>query len=338
MMHLVQISNGALRRVALVEEPNLRCLTGIQSVYELVQQCLLNGDKFSERVIALAHGEVLPYDLIYGGKSEWYLLSPIDVPGTPSRLLISGTGLTHLGSAKERQAMHVVDATKAAEAMTDSMRMFQWGVEGGRPSPGAIGIAPEWFYKGNGSILKAPFKPLTIPAHAEDGGEEAEVAGIYIVGEDGEPYRIGFTAGNEFSDHRFEKRNYLNLAGSKLRDCSLGPELVIGGSFQSVVGEVRIEHEAKTVWSKVIDTGEENMCHSLANLEHHHFKFEGHRQPGDVHVHFFGAHSLSFGDGIVLEDGDWMEVRYDGFGRALRNPVRAEKAEEIKSVTVHSIM
>ena len=31
--------------------------------------------------------------------------------------------------------------------------------------------------------------------------------------------------GNEFSDHRFEKKNYLNLAGSKLRTCSIGPEL-----------------------------------------------------------------------------------------------------------------
>jgi len=337
MMHLVQIGNETSRRVALVEEPNLRCLTGVQSVYELVQQCLLRGDKFSERALALAHGEVLPYDSIYDGKSEWHLLPPIDVPGSPSRLLISGTGLTHLGSAKERQAMHIADAAKAAEGMTDSMRMFQWGVEGGRPSTGEIGIAPEWFYKGHGSILKAPFEPLTIPAHAEDGGEEAEIAGIYMVGEDGEPYRIGFAAGNEFSDHRFEKRNYLNLAGSKLRDCSLGPELVIGGSFQSVAGRVRIERAAKTIWSKEIATGEENMCHSLANLEHHHFKFEGHRQPGDVHVHFFGAHSLSFGDGIALEDGDWMEVRYDGFGRSLRNPVRVEKAEKKKLVTVHSI-
>ena len=40
--------------------------------------------------------------------------------------------------------------------MTDSMRMFQWGVEGGRPAEGEIGIAPEWFYKGNGSMLRAP--------------------------------------------------------------------------------------------------------------------------------------------------------------------------------------
>ena len=92
--------------------------------------------------------------------------------------------------------------------------------------------------------------------------------------------------------------------------------------FQAVSGEVRIVRGAETIWSKAVETGEQNMCHSLANMEHHHFKFAGHRQPGDVHVHFFGADSLSFGAGIALEDGDWMEVRFQGFGRALRNPVR----------------
>jgi len=337
MIHLVQISDGSERRVAIVEEPGLRCLSGVQSVYELVLRCLSNGGKLSEQALALAHGEVLDYDAVYARISKWRLLTPIDVPGSPSRLMISGTGLTHLGSAKERQAMHLVDLTTEAEAVTDSMRMFRWGIEGGRPAEGEIGIAPEWFYKGNGFMLQAPFAPLTIPSYAEDGGEEAEIAGIYVIGEDGTPYRIGMAAGNEFSDHQFEKRNYLNLAGSKLRTCSLGPELVIGAEFQAVAGEVRIERGADTIWSKKVATGEENMCHSLANLEHHHFKFEGHRQPGDVHVHFFGAHSLSFGEGIVLSDGDWIDVRYEGFGRALRNPILVETKSANRQVAVHSL-
>jgi hypothetical protein len=337
MLHLVQISNGSSRRVAIVEEPHLHCLTGVESVYELAQLCLAQGRRLSEQAIVSANGNVLNYDSIYAGSSEWHLLPPIDVPGMPSRLTIAGTGLTHLGSAKERQAMHLGDAAKAAETVTDSMRMFQWGIEGGRPAAGEIGIAPEWFYKGNGFMLQAPFAPLTIPAYAEDGGEEAELAGIYVVGEDGTPYRIGMATGNEFSDHQFEKRNYLNLAGSKLRTCSLGPELVVGAAFQAVAGEVRIERGAETIWSKKVATGEENMCHSLANLEHHHFKFEGHRQPGDVHVHFFGAHSLSFGDGVTLKDGDWMEVRYEGFGRALRNPVQVASGDRNSTVTVRSM-
>ncbi len=337
MLHLVQISKGALRRVAVVEEPYLRCLTEVQSVYELAQQCLRLGIQLKEQIHALEHGEVLDYDAIYSGSSDWKLLAPIDVPKNPSRLTIAGTGLTHLGSAKERQAMHITDVSKLAETVTDSMRMFQWGIEGGRPADRAIGIAPEWFYKGNGVMLRAPFTPLTIPAYAEDGGEEAEVAGIYVIAEDRTPYRIGMAAGNEFSDHQFEKRNYLNLAGSKLRTCSLGPELVVDAPFQAIEGQVRIERGADTMWSKKVATGEENMCHSLANLEHHHFKFEGHRQPGDVHVHFFGAHSLSFGDGIVLQDGDWMEVRYEGFGRALRNPISIEAKDANRQIVVRSL-
>lgn len=337
MIHLVQISNGSSRRVAVVEEPHLRCLREVETVYELVHRFLSRSGQLSTQALGLADGEVLDYDAIYAGTSEWHLLAPIDVPRVPSKLTISGTGLTHLGSAKERQAMHIA-AAKTAEDVTDSMRMFQWGVESGRPAKGEIGVAPEWFYKGNGSMLRAPLEPLTIPAYAEDGGEEGELAGVYVIGADNTPYRIGMTAGNEFSDHRFEKRNYLNLAGSKLRACSLGPELVVGAGFESVSGEVRIERGAKTIWSKTVATGENNMCHSLSNLEHHHFKFEGHRQPGDVHVHFFGAHSLSFGDGIALEDGDWMEVRYEGFGRALRNPVRVEAKSENRCVAVRPLV
>ncbi|MCU1320869.1 MAG: fumarylacetoacetate hydrolase [Acidobacteriaceae bacterium] len=336
MIRVVQIVNSTSRGVALVDEPHLRCLTGVASVYELALQCIREGKKLGQVVASLAVGEVLDYDAVYGGSSDWKLLPPIDVPGSPSRLLVSGTGLTHLGSAKERQAMHLAEQPKEAEAITDSMRMFRWGVEHGRPAEGKIGIAPEWFYKGDGSILRAPFESLEIPGHAEDGGEEAEVAGVYLIGDDGTPYTVGQVAGNEFSDHKFERRNYLNLAGSKLRVCSLGPEIVIGGDFKDVSGEVTIERAGETLWHKQIVTGEENMCHSLANLEHHHFKFDGHRQPGSVHVHFFGAGALSFGDGIVLQDGDWSEVKFEGFGRALRNPIR-EETKVVTPVRVQSL-
>jgi hypothetical protein len=342
MIHLVQIGNGRERRVALVEEPRLRCLTGAQSVYELALGCLRHGCGLSARAQTLAKGEWLDYDAIYSGASEWHLLAPIDAPGNPSRLMVTGTGLTHLGSAKDRNAMHEAaakktEATTAAATVTDSMKMFQWGVEGGRPAAGEAGIAPEWFYKGTGAILRGPSEPLTVPLHAEDGGEEAEIAGVYIVGEDDVPYRIGMANGNEFSDHKFERRNYLNLAGSKLRTCSVGPELVVGAEFGAIAGEVKIQRGTETIWRKAIATGEENMCHSLANMEHHHFKFEGHRQPGDVHVHFFGADSLSFGEGIVLQDGDWMEVRYKGFGRTLRNPLRVEPKDSNRLVAVRSL-
>jgi len=338
VIRLVQLSNGKYRKVALVKDSNLHCLENYESVYDLAKASVGVGQPLSSRALELSTGIVFNYDDVYEARSEWHLLSPIDVPGDQTRVLVSGTGLTHLGSAKNRDAMHAATSATDSESMTDSMKMFQSGIEGGRPRDGEIGAAPEWFYKGNGGAIVAPFGPLTVPSFGEDGGEEAEIAGIYFVGEDGTPYRIGFAAGNEFSDHEFERKNYLNLAGSKLRNCSVGPELVVGATFDSITGTARIERSGKVIWGKSIATGEENMCHSLANLEHHHFKFGGHREPGMVHVHFFGAHALSVGDGIKLEDGDWMEVQFDGFGRALRNPIRVAPRADNKLVKVEAML
>lgn len=321
---LVQIRNGPDRRVALVDERQLRLLAGSSSVYDLAGDALAAGKTLTMLVEERVSGDGVDYEAVYRGESPWRLLPPIDHPAEPTRCLVSGTGLTHLGSARDRQAMH----TTALEEMTDSMRMFRWGLEGGRPEPGSIGAAPEWFYKGTGTILRAHGEPLLVPSYAEDGGEEAEVAGIYRVDAEGRPRRLGMAAGNEFSDHRFERRNYLNLAGSKLRTCSLGPELVVDPGFDSVPGRVALERAGSVLWSKEIRTGEAEMCHSLQNVEHHHFKFEVHRRPGDLHVHFFGAHGLSFGDGVELRDGDVMEIRFEGFGRALRNPVSVSRAAD----------
>lgn len=322
--------------MALVDEPELRCLAKVHSVYKLASTCIRERVSLSDRVKQLATGEALDYDAVYSRRSEWRLLPPIDISEAPERVLVSGTGLTHLGSAKDRQAMHEQTAS-AAKPVTDSMRMFESGVVGGRPKNGEIGVAPEWFYKGNGSIVQAPFAPLTVPAHAEDGGEEAEIAGIYIVDTRGVPHRIGMCAGNEFSDHQLERRNYLYLAASKLRQCSIGPELVIDGDFSALTGEVSIERDNEQLWHREIETGEENMSHSLANLEHHHFKFDGHRIPDHVHVHFFGAHSLSFGEGVALEHGDWMQVRFDGYGRALRNPIEIEPKDRNRIIRVQPL-
>jgi hypothetical protein len=329
MSRLIQIKKGDIRGVALVEEPYLRRLRDCTSIYSLAEAAISRNIALTEAARRRVTEEQLDYDAIYNGRSEWRVLPPIDHPDDPARCMISGTGLTHLGSARDRQTMHAA----ITEDLTDSMKMFRWGVEGGRPASGCVGTPPEWFYKGTGSTLRAHNEPLDVPSYAEDGGEEAEIAGIYLIDVDGQPRRLGMAAGNEFSDHLFEKRNYLNLAGSKLRPCALGPELVIDPQFQSVPGEIVIERGSKVVWSKTVRTGEAEMCHSLQNIEHHHFKFESHRRPGNLHIHFMGADCLSFGEGIQLADGDVMNIKFDGFGRALRNTVRLNRAKpELVSV------
>jgi hypothetical protein len=326
-IRLVQLQNATERRVAFVEEPRLVLLENFASVYELARAALQRHSTLADLVEDTLSDTELPYDPIYAGKSEWHILPPLDHPTEPARVLVSGTGLTHLGSARERNAMHGKTAQVAEETLTDSMKMFRWGVENGKPAEGELGISPEWFYKGTGAILRAHNQPLDKPPFAEDGGEEAELAGLYLIDDHGTPVRVGIAQGNEFSDHRFEKRNYLNLAGSKLRTASVGPELVIAAPFASIPGTVTLRRNDAVVWQKSIRTGEDEMCHSLRNIEHHHFKFPAHRRPGDVHIHFFGADALSFGDDVQLQDGDLMEVHFEGFGRPLRNPLNAPAAD-----------
>jgi hypothetical protein len=317
MISLVQISSPeAVRRVGLVKGARIDLLSGIGSAYEIVQRAIALKSPVRDLVFGFEIDDQLNYDDIYYGRSAWITLPPFDHPLEPARCYVTGTGLTHLSSAATRQSMHSVQAEE-----TDSIRMYRWGVEGGRPASGLIGSAPEWFYKGNGSILRAHGQALSVPDFAEDGGEEPEIAGIYLIDERGCPRRVGFAVGNEFSDHKLERRNYLYLAHSKLRECALGPELVLDSDFQSFCGHVRVERCGTTLWEKQIRSGEENMCHSLVNIEHHHFKYLAHRRPGDVHIHFFGADAFSFGSGITLSEGDIVEISFQQLGCPLRNPI-----------------
>lgn len=301
------------RRVILAEA-EAHVLTGVATTRALAQAAIAEGvplldaararrsDETVDLAAALAAGELLP---------------AID-HDDPARLMLAGTGLTHLGSASGRDAMHKA----AAEGkQTDSMRLFLEGMEGGRPAAGAIGAQPEWFYKGDGQGLVAPEAPLTSPAFAQDGGEEPELAGIYLIGEDGTPFRLGIALANEFSDHVTERHNYLWLAHSKLRAASLGAELLLGEPPADIRGTSRIERDGATVWEKPFLTGEANMSHSLANLEHHHFKYAAFRRPGDIHVHFFGTATLSCADGFQTQDGDVFAIEAAPFTLPLRNPL-----------------
>ena len=125
-----------------------RLLDGCRSIYDIANSAIAGGLKLSDAARQRATDDVLDYEPIYRGQSEWRILPPIDHPDEPARCLVSGTGLTHLGSARNRQSMHAT----TDEKLTDSMKMFRWGIEGGRPAPGSIGTAPEWFYKGTGTI------------------------------------------------------------------------------------------------------------------------------------------------------------------------------------------
>lgn len=322
MRSLVQFERGGARGVAALDDAGkARVVAGAATTLGLAQQALASGVTLAE-LAAQRAGEAI--DL-----AGVTLLTPID-HADPAHLLISGTGLTHLGSAEGRDKMH--KAAASGETLTDSMRMFLMGMEGGKPAPGSAGVQPEWFYKGDGAILVAPGQPLTMPGFAEDGGEEPEIAGVYLIGADGQPVRLGFVLGNEFSDHVCERQNYLWLAHSKLRQAALAPELLLGELPAAVTGSSRILRGSEVLWEKPFLSGETNMSHTVANLEHHHFKYAQFRRAGDLHVHFFGTATLSFSDGVRTEVGDVFEVEADAFTLPVRNPLARAVSDGVVAV------
>jgi hypothetical protein len=326
-MRLIQFqaANGARAVGAIAEGSGPRVVRGATSVRDLALEAHRGGRSLAATMEAHGLGEPVDYDALIAEKR---LLVPLDHP-EPSRVIVALTGLTHLGSAQSRDAMH---AKLQSADLSDSMKMFKLGIDGGKPAAGKIGVQPEWAWKGDGTWVVAPEQPLDLPGYAEDGGEEGEIAGLYVIGDDGAVLRVGYALGNEYSDHVMERRNYLYLAHSKLRQCSYGPEVLVGELPQEVKGSVRISRGAEELWRGELISGEANMCHSIANLEQHHFKYAGFRRPGDVHVYFYGASALSVSAGISPKPGDVFEVSSPVFGKPLRNPLVAGKPDEAISV------
>ncbi len=320
-MHISQINDedGARRLVARVGDAS-RIVRDVRTLYDLATAAIARDATLAEVVEAAGFGAAVDLERAL---AERRVLAPIEHPD-PAHLWLTGTGLTHLGSAATRDEMHAPPDA----ALTDSMKMFRMGLENGKPET-LPGVQPEWFYKGDGSAIVAPGAPLESPAFAGDGGEEPEVAGVYLIGPDGQPRRLGYALANEFSDHVTERINYLYLAHSKLRPASIGPELLVGPLPEHVSGISRILRGGAMLWEKPFVSGEANMSHAIANLEHHHFKYGLFRRPGDVHVHMFGTATLSCADGIETAPGDVFEIEAPVFGLPLRNPLTIAAPEAV---------
>ncbi len=297
------------------------------STYEAALAAADSGASLQDLLAAEREPDALDYAALLTARR---IISPLTHP-EPARLLVTGTGLTHIGSADARNKMHLIGHSEADDS--DSIKIFRAGLAGGKPDAGRIGVQPEWFFKGVGTCVVAPGAPLPLPAFAMAGAEEAEIAGLYVIDRHGRPCRIGYALGNEYSDHVTEGMNYLYLAHSKLRACSIGPELLLGDLPDEVRGTSRILRNGVTIWEEEFLSGEQHMSHSIANLEHHHFRYDMFRRPGDLHVYFFGAAIMSYASGVATQAGDEFEIASALFGKPLRNRMEAAAATSPIAVT-----
>jgi hypothetical protein len=291
LTRLVQIIHPEYgRRVALVNGDELHLLSTYRTAYGFAAAAIETGQKLRELLSTDLSGIVLDYREVYALRSGWRFLPSFDHPQNTACCLVSGCANAH--------------GTRDSVPPT----------------------APPWFTKGNGMHLRAHREPLTIPAFACSGAEEAEIAAIYLIGPDGAPRRVGLTPGNEFADPAMAAQDARLLSRAKLRTCSIGPELALDAEFQDVAGSVAVERNGMPIWSKKVRTGEKHTAFRLEQIEQRHFELEAHRIPGDVHVHFLGGSVSSYADGLVLDERDEVVIQWDGFGLPLRNWIEREPA------------
>ena len=101
-MRLVQYRDAAgARKVGLVTEDgnHLRPLRGVATVYELAEMAAGQGGGLAGLAESKAGSERVDYPALL---KEGRVLAPVD-HAEPARFWITGTGLTHIGSAAARE-------------------------------------------------------------------------------------------------------------------------------------------------------------------------------------------------------------------------------------------
>jgi len=307
------------RAVGVVESPaRVRVLAGCETTHSLATRAIAQGLPVARLARELAGEECVDYQALVESQR---VLVPMDHPD-PAHLLVSASGLTHLGSERTREQLRRALEEEDEAKLSDSLRLFKLGLDTGRAEHGKPGAAPEWHYKGTGHSLVHPWQDFPVAGFASDASEEPELAGIYLIGADRTPHRIGFSLANELSDHAMERRNSGWASRAKLFASSFGPELLVGDLPAHIEGLSRITRKGRRRWEKPFFTGERNMAHSIPNIEFHHFKHDQFLVPGDVHVHYFGTATVSFAEGIKVDADCTFEISAPPFGRPLVNGLR----------------
>ncbi len=294
--------DGISRKLA--DTPGIRALA-LQAIEAHCSLPTLINDRMTDEIINLA-----------AALEDGRILCPIDHPD-PAHLIVGGSGLSHKAWVDLEP-----DRGEDENAWPDHYKTLMLGLHGGKPAKGEWGAQPEWFLKGNGDVLVPPGGAVEHPFFGDGPGEEAELAGIYIIGPDKTPFCIGYTLGNEFSDEQMFFKNVYHLAQSKKRHVSLGPEVLVGNLPDDIPARITLLRGDDVQWQANFRTGEANMLHSIGNIEAHYFKYSQWYIPGDVHVLYYGNAVMSTAQGEVIKDGDVFRLDCSTFGLPLINTVR----------------
>lgn len=142
-MNIIQFENQHQQRaVGIVENNTVKPVNQVETVRDLALMAIENKLSLEQQIKQLGFAsENYDYAQLLDKRQ---VLPPLDHPDT-AHCFVSGTGLTHLGSASTRDKMHQQNSTDTA-SVTDTMRIFQLGIEKVNP------LKVMWVHNLNGFI------------------------------------------------------------------------------------------------------------------------------------------------------------------------------------------
>ncbi|HKD23881.1 MAG TPA: hypothetical protein VKB71_17815, partial [Rhizomicrobium sp.] len=124
-LRLIQMQDDSgARMVVASSRDGARRVKGVATTYGLAKAAIAANMTLAEAVEAAGRGETVDVE---SALAAGRVLAPIDHADS-AHVFLTGTGLTHLGSADARDRMH---AKAHSDDATDSMKMFRMGLEGG---------------------------------------------------------------------------------------------------------------------------------------------------------------------------------------------------------------
>ena len=198
-------------------------------------------------------------------------------------------------------------------------RCWVTGSEGARSPSGGGESPPSWFFRGSGSTLVAAEKPLAMPGFAPGGAPEAQVAGLFVIADDGVPCQVGWCLAHPVVDQALARSG--GAGHARLRATAIGPELLLGELPAALPAKAAVVRAGKVLAETWLDLGRAGMARSHADLIRDHFRYGMHRRPGDVHIHCFGSGSGHAAAAPGNDPEQLFELTCAAFGLPLRNPV-----------------
>ena len=288
-MHLSQITDAdGARRVVFRDDTTARVVTGATTTYDLAREAIAARTTLADAVRSRGLGAEVD---LAAALAEGRVHAPINHPD-PAHLHLTGTGLTHLGSAATRDAMHAGHRAGKADRFDEDVPHGPRGRQAGARARSACSR--------NGSTratARSPWRPARRSLAGLRQGRRRGAGDRRHLRDRRRRHAVPRSASRSPTSSPTTSPsgvNYLFLAHSKLRERVVRAGDPGSAPLPDDVAAPRAScATARLLWEKPFLSGEANMSHTIANLEHHHFKYGLFRQPGDVHVHMFGTATLS---------------------------------------------